>query len=94
MLNGCFQAHVLFDWLMTYLLLPLGRMVLYGGFVKNAVDRLKFVKGTILYAIGSTAIVASILLSGLIMPPGCHNQRKLMAWFWRHFQKVGSYYQL
>jgi len=28
------------------------------------------------------------------MPPGCHNQRELRAWFWRHFWKVGSYIQL
>ena len=56
MLNGCFQAHVLLDWLITYLMLPLGLMVLYGGFVKNVVGRLQFVKNPILQAVGSSAV--------------------------------------
>ena len=56
MLNGCFQAHVLMDWLITYLMLPLGLMVLYGGFVKNVVGRLQFVKNPILQAVGSSAV--------------------------------------
>ena len=55
MLSGCFQARVLFDWLITYLMLPLGLMVLYGRFVKNVVGRLQFVKNPILQAIGSPA---------------------------------------
>ncbi len=54
MLNGCFQAHVLFDWLMTYL--PLGLMVLYGGFVKYVVGRLQFVKNPILQAVEISAV--------------------------------------
>ena len=45
-----------FDWLMTYLMLPMGLMVLYGGFVKNVVDRLQFVKNPILQAVGSSAV--------------------------------------
>ena len=56
MLNGCFQAHVLMDLLITYLMLPLGLMVLYGGFVKNVVGRLQFVKNPILQAVGSSVV--------------------------------------
>ena len=44
------------DWLITYLMLPLGLMVLYGGFVKNVVGRLQFVKNPILQAVGSSAV--------------------------------------
>ena len=74
MLNGCFQAHVLFDWLITYLMLSLGLMVLYGGgFVKNVVGRLQFVKNPILQAVGSSAVSGINSSSGSIMPHGYHN---------------------
>jgi len=56
MLNGYFQAHVIFDWLMTYLMLPLGLMFLYQGLVKNVVCRLQFVKNSILQAIESSSL--------------------------------------
>ena len=58
MLNGCFQSHVPYDLLMTYLLLPLGLMILYGGFVKNVIGRLQFAKNPILQVIGSSAVSA------------------------------------
>ena len=59
------------------------------GFVKNVVGRLQFVKNPILQAVGSSAVSGIIPSNGLIMPPGCHNQRELKAWFWRHFRKDG-----
>jgi len=59
------------------------------GFVKNVVGRLQFVKNPFCKQLEAQLLVVSIPSSGLIMPPGCHNQRELEAWFWRHFRKDG-----